>query len=229
MSVPNELRGLNGDRIRENTVIANWPDVLRSAAKTASGMVPPSEFLRKLASYPRRHDLAVAFRETGRVEQALFTIDWRSISTCARRRSRPEQGRGAPCAEESNADRTPGRYPRPDIRGPALPDRGLKLPAAIIIRWNTEQPGREAQERELAGLAAPLDLLRHIPPFGWALTSCSRANTCGEQWRLHALNVRSFPRNRPVKRCSKRQQMIPIGQSQFIECYQYHGDGDRLR
>ncbi len=38
--------------------------------------IPPSELLRKLASFPRQHDLAVAFREFGRVERTLFMIDW---------------------------------------------------------------------------------------------------------------------------------------------------------
>ena len=36
------------------------------------------------------------------------------------------------------------------------------------IYWNTEQLGRAVQERELAGLATPLDLLRHISPLSWA-------------------------------------------------------------
>ncbi len=34
--------------------------------------------------------------------------------------------------------------------------------------WNTAQLGRAVQERELTVLATPLDLLRHIPPLGWA-------------------------------------------------------------
>ena len=74
--VPTELKGLVGDRIRENTISANWPDVLCSVATMASGTMPPSQLLRKFASYPRQHDLAVALREIGRVERTLFMIDW---------------------------------------------------------------------------------------------------------------------------------------------------------
>ncbi len=66
---------------------------------------------------------------------------------------------------------------------------GLNLLAAITIYWNTEQLGRAVQERELAGLATPLDLFRHISPLGWAP---AHGRTCGEQWRLHVLNVRSW-------------------------------------
>ena len=38
--------------------------------------MPPSQFLRKFASYPRQHELAVTLREIGRVERTLFIIDW---------------------------------------------------------------------------------------------------------------------------------------------------------
>lgn len=39
-------------------------------------MRQPSQLLRKVASYPRQHELAVALREIGRIERALFIIDW---------------------------------------------------------------------------------------------------------------------------------------------------------
>ena len=74
--VPKELKGLIGGRVRENTIIANWPDILRSAATMAAGVIRPSQLLRKFAAWPRRHDLAVALREVGRVERTLFIIDW---------------------------------------------------------------------------------------------------------------------------------------------------------
>ena len=38
--------------------------------------MPPSQLLRKFASHPRRHDLAIALREIGRVERTLFIIEW---------------------------------------------------------------------------------------------------------------------------------------------------------
>ena len=45
-SVPAELEGLVGDRIRESTVFASWPYVVRSVATMASGAMRPSELLR---------------------------------------------------------------------------------------------------------------------------------------------------------------------------------------
>ena len=59
-AVPKELRGLLGGKIKEAQIIANWPDILRSAATMAAGIIPPSQLLRKFAAYPRQHDLALA-------------------------------------------------------------------------------------------------------------------------------------------------------------------------
>jgi len=75
-SCPNELKGLIGGKIREPVIISNWPDILRSAATTVAGAMPPSKLLRKFAAYPRQHELAEALREIGRVERTLFIIDW---------------------------------------------------------------------------------------------------------------------------------------------------------
>lgn len=40
-----------------------------------SGKIKQSKLLRKLASYPRQNDLAVALREVGRVERTLVILD----------------------------------------------------------------------------------------------------------------------------------------------------------
>ena len=73
--VPSKLRGLIGSKVRTRLIVANWPDVLRSAATMVAGAVPPSQLLRKFASYPRQHDLAAALREIDRVEGTLFIIN----------------------------------------------------------------------------------------------------------------------------------------------------------
>ena len=48
----------------------------RAVATIAAGVMPPSQLLRKFASYPRQHELALALREIGRIERALFIFDW---------------------------------------------------------------------------------------------------------------------------------------------------------
>lgn len=41
-----------GGKIREGIIIANWPDILRSAATMVAGAIPPSQLLCKLTAYP---------------------------------------------------------------------------------------------------------------------------------------------------------------------------------
>ncbi|WP_142243515.1 Tn3 family transposase, partial [Klebsiella pneumoniae] len=50
-------------------IVANWPDIFRCAATMTAGKIRPSQLLRKLASYPRQNNLAVALREVGRIER----------------------------------------------------------------------------------------------------------------------------------------------------------------
>ena len=47
-----------------------------TVATMVAGVMPPSQLLKKFASHPRQHDLAIALREIGRVERTLFIIDW---------------------------------------------------------------------------------------------------------------------------------------------------------
>lgn len=42
----------------------------------AAGIMSLSQLLKKFASYPRQHELAVALREIGRIERTLFIIEW---------------------------------------------------------------------------------------------------------------------------------------------------------
>lgn len=49
--VPKELKPLIGGKVREGTIIANWPDILRGAATMIAGIMSPSQLLRKFAAY----------------------------------------------------------------------------------------------------------------------------------------------------------------------------------
>ena len=57
------------------------------------------QLLRKLAAYPRQHDLALALRKLGRIERTVFIIDWLLDAELRRRAQiRAQQGRTAPRA-----------------------------------------------------------------------------------------------------------------------------------
>ena len=51
--VPKPLVGLTSNKIREDMIARNWPDILRVGAAPASGTPPPSQLLRKFAAYSR--------------------------------------------------------------------------------------------------------------------------------------------------------------------------------
>ena len=166
---PKELKGLIGGRIREDAIIANWPDILRSAATMAAGVMRPSQLLRKFAAWPRRHDLAVALREVGRVERTLFIIDW-LLDANMQRRAQIGLNKG----EAHHALKSALRIGRQgEIRdrtteGQHFRIAGLNLLAAIIIYWNTDHLGHAVARRRQSGFSTPEDLLTHISTLGWA-------------------------------------------------------------
>ena len=167
--VPNELKGLAGDRIRENTIIANWPDVLRCIATMLSGRMQPSQLLKKLAARPRQHDLAIALREIGRIERTLFIIDW-LLDTDMQRRAQIGLNKGEAHHALKNALRIgrQGEIRDRTTEGQHFRIAGLNLLTAIIIYWNTKQLGFAVAARQNAGLDTPAYLLSHISPLGWA-------------------------------------------------------------
>ena len=82
-TTPRELRKLVGGKAREDLIVANWPDIFRCAATMTAGKIRPSQLLRKLASYPRQNNLAVALREVGRIERTLSLLSGSRIRTCS--------------------------------------------------------------------------------------------------------------------------------------------------
>ena len=168
-SVPKELKGLIGGKVREGTIVANWPDILRSAATMVAGIMPPSQLLKKFASHPRQHDLAIALREIGRVERTLFIIDW-LLDADMQRRAQIGLNKGESHHALKNALRIgrQGEIRDRTAEGQHYRMAGLNLLAAIIIYWNTNQLGKAVAQRKRAGLDCSPDLLTHISPLGWA-------------------------------------------------------------
>jgi len=168
-SAPAELRGLIGGKIRERLIIDNWPDILRAVATMAAGVMPPSQLLKKFASYPRQHELALALREIGRVERTLFIIEW-LLDTDMQRRAQIGLNKGAAHHALKNALRIgrQGEIRDRTSEGQHYRMAGLNLLAAIIIHWNTKHLGHAVEGRRRAGLNCSSGMLAHISPLGWA-------------------------------------------------------------
>ena len=167
--VPMELKGLAGDQIREDTIIANWPDVLRCIATMLSGRMQPNHLLRKLAARPQQHALALALREIGRVERTLFIIEW-VLNAEMQRRANIGLNKGEAHHALKGALRIgrQGEIRDRTTEGQHFRIAGLNLLTAIIIYWNTKQLGIAVARRQRAGLDCSAELLAHISPLGWA-------------------------------------------------------------
>lgn len=152
-AAPKEIRGLVGGKIREKLITENWPDILRAIATMAAGVMPPSQLLRKFASYPRQHELAVALREIGRIERSLFIIDW-LLDADMQRRAQIGLNKGEAHHALKNALRIgrQGEIRDRTSEGQHYRMAGLNLLAAIIIYWNTKHLGHAVATRMSAGL-----------------------------------------------------------------------------
>ena len=160
-----QRRACRDERITER----NWPDILRVAAALASGVLPPSQLLRKFAAYPRRHELAVTLREIGQVERTLFIVAW-LLDADMQRRANTGLNEGEAHHALKNALRI-GRHGEIRDRsseGQHYRMAGLNLLAAIVIYWNSAHLGEAVRQRKHAGLTVEPELLAHISPLGWA-------------------------------------------------------------
>ena len=168
-SCPKELKGLIGGKIKERLITANWPDILRSAATMMAGAMPPSQLLRKFASYPRQHELAVTLREIGRIERTLFIIDW-LLDADMQRRAQIGLNKGEAHHALKNALRIgrQGEIRDRTSEGQHFRMAGLNLLAAIVIYWNTKHLGLAVAKRRREGLDCSPHLMAHISPLGWA-------------------------------------------------------------
>ena len=163
------LTGLTGNKIREDVIVRNWPDILRVAATLASGVLPPSQLLRTFAAYPRQHEPAVALREIGRVERTLFIVDW-LLDADMQCRANTGLNKGEANHALKNALRIgcQGEIRDRSSEGQHYRMAGLNLLAAIVTHWNTAHISEAVRQRKRAGLTVEPELLAHISPLGWA-------------------------------------------------------------
>ena len=167
-ATPANVRALVGGKINEPHIERNWPDILRIMATIAAGIVAPSQILRKLASYPRQNELALALREVGRIERTLFMIDW-ILDAGLQRQAQIGLNKG----EAHHAlKRAISFHRRGEIRdrsgeGQHYRIAGMNLLAAIIIFWNTMKLGEVVNTRAASGTHIAPDLLAHVSPLGW--------------------------------------------------------------
>jgi TnpA family transposase len=155
-------------RPEDRLIAAHWDDVLRLAASVRTGRVSASLMLKRLGAYPRQNGLALALREIGRIERALFTLDWLDRPEL-RRQATAELNKG----EARNALARAvcfHRLGRLRDRTAELQQHrasGLALVTAAIALWNTAYLSRALDALRRRGETVPDALLAHVAPLGW--------------------------------------------------------------
>ena len=179
-SADTTVRPLIASKIRDDLIKRNWPDILRLSASAAVGAVAPSQILRKLASYPRQNELALALREVGRIERSIFMLRWIMDADLQRRAQMGlNKGEAHHALKRAISFNRRGEIRDRTSEGQHYRVAGMNLLAAIIIYWNTRKLGEIVAARSEHGDAPDPALLSHVSPLGW-----EHINLTGEyRWR----------------------------------------------
>jgi len=154
-------------RINVELIRAHWPEILRITASIRTGTVTASLIMRQLASYPRQNGVAAAFREVGRLERTLFTLDWIEDPEL-RRSTGQELNKGE---SRNSLARAVFIHRLGEIRDRTYENQqhrasGLNFLVTAIVLWNTRYLERAvAALRQTEGV--PDHLLVHLSPLGW--------------------------------------------------------------
>lgn len=130
--------------------------------------------MKKLASYPKQNGLSKALREIGRIERALFMLDWFRHPSLRRRVQA-----GLKKGEAHNAlARAVFLHRLGEIRDRGLENQsyrasGLSLLGVAISLWNTIYIVRAIDSLRLKGIPINEQLISRLSPLGWEHTNLS--------------------------------------------------------
>ena len=130
--------------------------------------------LRKLAAYERQNELDLALQEIGRVERALFLLDWLEspeLRQCCQAGLNKSEQRHA--LTESICTFKQGRIADRTHEAQQFRASGLNLVIAAIVYRNSTYIADAAAHLRAIGELVPNDLLAHASPEGWEHTAYS--------------------------------------------------------
>lgn len=128
----------------------------------------PSFILKKLGAHRRQNRLDFALQEVGRIERALFTIDWLESKQLRKQcHAGLNKGEARHSLAQAIFAHKQGRMRDRTFDNQALKASGLNLVTAAIVYWNTLYLGRAVDTLRANGIEAPDELLAHTSPLGW--------------------------------------------------------------
>jgi TnpA family transposase len=164
-----ELEPLIGRPINTAIILESWDEVVRLAASLKTKTVAPSVMLKKLSAYKRQNRLDFALQEIGRIERALFTLDWLESKELRRRcLAGLNKSEARHALAGAVFTQKQGRLTDRTVESQQFRASGLNLVTAAIVYWNTLYMGLAVDHLRAAGHPAPDHLLAHVAPLGWS-------------------------------------------------------------
>ena len=184
-----KLEPLIGRPINTAIIHECWDEVVRLAASLKAKTVPPSMMLKKLSVYKRQNRLDFALQEIGRIERALFTLDWLESKALRQRcLAGLNKGESRHALAAAVFTQRQGRLTDRTVESQEFRASALNLVTAAIVYWNTLYMGRAVEHLRASGHPAPDDLLAHVAPLGWTHISL----TGDYLWREPAAGADDF-------------------------------------
>jgi TnpA family transposase len=147
----------------------NWDELRRLSASIRHGSVSASLMMRKLGSYPKQNQLALAFREVGKLERTIFVLNYLLNQTLQRRNLRGlNKGEAIWSAARAiiNVGREGEMYDR-DFDAQLNRASSTMLLVAMLSAWNTVYLDKIVSTLRANGKEVPDEYLAHISPLGW--------------------------------------------------------------
>lgn len=162
------LEPIVGRPLKTEVIRESWEDIIHLAASIQARATPPSAMLKKLAAYKRQNRLDLALGEVGRLERALFTLDWLESPELRRRcHAGLNKSETRHALAQAVFAHKQGRIVDHTLENQEHRTSGLNLVIAAIACWNTIHLDRAVDRLRDQGVSVPEPLLPHVSPLGW--------------------------------------------------------------
>lgn len=163
------LQPLIRGTIDSDLVAPNWDEMRRLSASIRHSTVSASLMMRKLASYPNQNQLALAFREVGKLERTIFVLTY-LLDLSLQRRNLRGLNKGEAIWGAARAISSIGRegemYDR-DFDAQLNRASSTMLLVAMLSTWNTVYLDNIVNTLRANGTEIADEHLGHISPLGW--------------------------------------------------------------
>jgi TnpA family transposase len=162
------LEKLIGGTINTKQITTHWDEVLRLTSSIQQGTVTASLILRKLGAYPRQNALALALRETGKLERTLFLLEYiQNIELRKRIHAGLNKGEARNALARAVFFNRLGELRDRTCENQQHRASGLNLVVAAIALWNTVYLERTINALQERSYVFDRKLLAHLSPLKW--------------------------------------------------------------